>query len=119
MGERERIAIKKVYVWRAALFGLLYGLVLGTIFISTVLGLLWWFSQSREIPPPPGVTGTGVVLIGLVSVLVFAVLSALGGIAAGLLYNLSAKLGGALHVELEEQGLGDGAGISVRAVEGF
>lgn len=102
MAEHERVILRKVYVWRATLFGLLYGLLFGALFITTALGTIQYVSQAREIPTP-WASGTDLVFFGAVFTLVFAFLSCVGIIIAVLMYNVIAKMGGALHLDLEER----------------
>ncbi len=103
MAEHARLILRKVYVWRTALFGLLFGFILGVILAAIGLGALWYISQQQGILPP-GITGKDIFLIGAIGAGAFAGLSAVGGIIGALFYNILAKIGGGLHVEMEEIG---------------
>ena len=103
MVEHARLILRKVYVWRTALLGLLFGFILGIILAAIGLGALWYISQQQGIIPP-GITGKDIFLIGVIGAGAFAVLFAIGGIIGTIIYNILAKMGGGLHVDMEEIG---------------
>lgn len=102
MGDTGRLHVRRVYVWRAVLFGSLFGLIIGTFFIAVTLGFLWFLSDTKVITPL-GITGSNLMLLGAISVVVIVFLSAVGVLVFAFFYNLLAKFGGGLHVELEEK----------------
>lgn len=104
MAEVQRVELKKIYVWRAALFGLLYGLVLGIIFSLITIFLLavgvnniTLFGKNTSSLMAGAFITISVLIIILTSL--FSSLSCLMGAA---LYNLIAKLGGKIHLALVE-----------------
>lgn len=101
MGEGARIILRKVYLWRATLWGLLFGFIISTLFITVSLGGLWFLSEARGITPP-GITREDLVFFGAISIGLFTFLSAFSVFVLAIFYNLITKLGGGLHMNFEE-----------------
>jgi hypothetical protein len=112
VNEADRVVLNKVYVGRAALFGLIYGLVFGLIAgvfaaISIVLG-----SSSFSIP---GVESAGAFMV-FIAVVIFYTLSSLVGFAIGaLLYNLIALVGVKMHFNLGKYMIASSAKVAVKS----
>ena len=102
----ERIEVRKIYVGRAAIFGLLYGLVLGLIigiyfFASSLIGLennLTLFGKELKIV---GIGIGSIVLVG--ATIFFSIASCIFMIIGSFVYNLISQIGGALHLGLAER----------------
>jgi len=105
MVEVERVKLKKIYVWRATLFGLLVGSIVGlilaiitflfgTLLASTSIGLVSFGGQA-----------IGHLLAGSAASIAVAVLFsiAFSGAAScfvgSILYNISASFGAKLHFD--------------------
>ena len=101
----ERIELRKIYVGKAAIFGLLYGLMMGLIigiffFVSALIGLensLTLLGKEFKID----VAGmVAIVLIG--ATIFFSIASCISIAVIALIYNLISQIGGALHLGLAE-----------------
>jgi len=100
----ERIEVRKIYIGKAALFGLLFGLIIGIIvgvflFVRVLLGVdsISIFGRIVETNLLIGFF----LLIGSVIFYSIAICAALA--VCALLYNLIASIGGMLHIGLAEQ----------------
>ena len=99
----EKIEVKKVYLGRAILFGFLYGLIFGLI-IGIILLILILATLMNDI----SIFGREFQISGILSALVVfcamiflgAVIGSLMSLICALAYNLAAKLGGKLYLEL-------------------
>ena len=104
----ERIEVKKVYVGSAVKFGLLYGLIVG--FLVTIVMLVLLLMSIINVGDVVGPASFIFSLFGsasLVYLLVFTfffyiIMVFIVMLIASLLYNLSSKLGGRLHLGLAE-----------------
>ena len=105
MEERvERIIIKKFHIKNAALFGLYHGIIMGLIFGLLILCLFFTNSNlMSKLPGPLMVSNIGdaavLAFIVFVSYTVFSVISA---VVTAIVYDLIAKMGGAIHFGLVE-----------------
>jgi len=105
----ERIVVKKVYVGGATKFGLLYGLIVG--FLVTIIMLILLLTNIVGVSDVVGPASFIYSLLGLsdsmVYLLVFTflfytIVGVLVMFVGSLLYNLTSKLGGRLHLGLAE-----------------
>lgn len=105
--EEKRIEIRRFYVGKAALFGLLYGLFIGIIvgIILFVMILLGATKSLNVVGKEFQTIGIGMGLIVLVVMVVFyALASCVGFVVVTLIYNLIAKIGVRVHFGLAEYG---------------
>ncbi|MEK6844386.1 MAG: hypothetical protein AABX83_03070 [Nanoarchaeota archaeon] len=103
----ERIELRKIYVGRAAIFGLLYGLVTGLIigiffFVGSLIGLQNGFTFFGKALNISGVGMGSIALI--VSIIFFSVASFISMAVSAFIYNLISQIGGTLHIGLAERG---------------
>lgn len=115
MGESERIIVKKIYVGRAALFGLYYGILMGLLMavllpliISTLIGALTpdiGASGSSGGSSPFGTgnaIGAGSLVLSALYFGLVVVFSVIGSVFFAVVYNIVSKVNGSMHVDLEE-----------------
>ena|SRR3989338_9923012 len=110
MTQMERIEIKKIFVGRAAMFGLFYGLVLGIIvgiFFFIVTSFAVDFLNNISVPGAtgniPSTTG-GILFASFILIVIYTLGSCFGSAVFALLYNLVAKMGFSIHLGLAELG---------------
>ena len=109
-GWNKRIVFKRIYLGRATLLGLYYGIITGIIsaflvffatyfLIETIVqsGLLSDFSNEVS---SSGFSGAAV--LALVYFVVHAILTPILFFIGALIYNLASKMGGAIHFDLAE-----------------
>ncbi len=103
MNPTERIEVRKIYVGKAALFGLLFGLIIGIIvgvflFVRILLGVesVSIFGRIVETNMLIGFF----LLIG--SVIFYSIAICIALAVCAFLYNLIASIGGMLHIGLAE-----------------
>ncbi|MBI3334758.1 hypothetical protein HYZ97_04700, partial [Candidatus Pacearchaeota archaeon] len=102
-GEVERIVIKRLYIGRAALFGLLYGAFLGIIMALVILASAFASSNVEGYAFLAEFLGPGFIFILAFLVLIAcAVLSCIGAVLTAVLYNLVSRFGGSMHLDLGE-----------------
>ncbi|PIN93247.1 hypothetical protein COU54_03755 [Candidatus Pacearchaeota archaeon CG10_big_fil_rev_8_21_14_0_10_31_24] len=140
MGQRERIILNKIYIGRAALFGLYYGIIMGLLVVGFLLisffilgsmfensnfkfiDLSGW-SSSNSTSGEGGLKSSGSPINGnatnsggssglasfIVVEIVFFIFHVLASVIAmmifAMVYNLTSKLGGSIHFDLEEYGI--------------
>lgn len=101
----ERIVFKRIYVGRAALFGLYYGIFIGLISAIIIFIMSIWSIntlQSSSVGDAAGLETAGATLIAFIFFILYVVITPIASIIFALIYNLIAKIGGALHFDLME-----------------
>lgn len=101
MEEIQRVQLKKIYIWRATLFGLLYGLVSGVV-LAVVSNLLIFFGFKNMHILGQNIVNVTVGLIAVVTVLlilIFAIIGAIVFLLGSLVYNIVSKFGSKIHLE--------------------
>tara|TARA_B100000315_G_C14236570_1_gene433418 strand:+ start:285 stop:605 length:321 start_codon:yes stop_codon:yes gene_type:complete len=101
MGQRERIIVRKIYLGSAAMFGLYYGLIIGLLAGGFVLIASLLMPSSGGLGVSGALGGFGIVTAGIVFV-IYTVAGIVGSVISALLYNIISKIGGSIHVDLEE-----------------
>lgn len=104
MGEVERISLRKIYVGRAALSGLLFGLLLGVVFVLFFMGL---FAANAVNPENLGLTSSlpnsnMFYLYVLIFIPIFALSFCFIFALFALIYNVVVAMKGELHLGLAE-----------------
>ena len=104
MGEVERIEVRKIYVGRAAIFGLLYGLIIGVLFgIAIILMVLLGVGSAlNAFGIPLGLTTSTALIFAFGAVILYAIATCIMAIISAALYNLVAKMGGRIDLGLLE-----------------
>ena len=104
MNPTERIEVRKIYVGRAALFGLLYGLIIGLIFgIFFFVMALAGTSNINFLGRDIKILSVGVGAVIAIGIVIFSsIASCISAAVGAVLYNLIAMMGGMLHLGLAE-----------------
>ncbi len=115
MSEEKRIEVRKIYVGKAALFGLLLGLIIGII--AGLVLMILVITGTSKIPYIGDKLGEGKLLLGLIaffgSVFFIAISICVLMFICSLFYNLVFLMGARMHfgmAEYEERGMAGGAG---------
>lgn len=108
MGQIERIEVKRIYVGRAAMFGLFFGLIIGFIvgIIFLIIGL-WFTNFLNNISVLGGnsslpITTGGKIMYSFTLIVFYTIGSCIIFVVGALLYNLIAKIGFTIHLGLAE-----------------
>jgi hypothetical protein len=107
MDEEKRIELSKVYIGKAVIFGLIYGLIVGVVigfvlFVMILLGAMESISLLGNTYDVSGMLKAFSVLAG--SIFGVGILGGLFCVVAALIYNFVAKVGGKIHIGMEEYG---------------
>ena len=97
VNEADRVIINKVYVGRAALFGLIYGLLMGLL-VGIFMAASVMFSNSSV--SVPGFAGAGALTIFIGVVILYTLGSVVMFFASALIYNIIALTGIKIHFNL-------------------
>ncbi len=106
--ESKRIIFKRIYVWKLALFGLVWGVVVGLIFwpVTTIVAFFNAFQYYIMLHPSWSfsfdITKFLTFRSIFYSIIYSAILGFLGGLVGGVIYNLLSRMGINLNWDLAE-----------------
>src|SRR3989344_1230112 len=111
-GESKRIIFKRMYVWKLALFGLVWGAILGLIFwpvtfLAAFFKIFQYYITVKSYNPNFGFSLSGLAKLFTVSAIIkpiiySAIWGFFGGLIGGVIYNTLSRIGINLNWDLVE-----------------